>query len=73
MSHSPKGVYVHYYGCVKCQKHHYDAEEHALDLYRQHEGFQSKHGVQRMAVEEWQGILKFLAERQEKSQKEGTK
>ena len=72
-SHSPKGIYVRYYGCVKCQKRHYDAEEHAQDLYRQHEGFQSKHGVQRMSMEEYQGLLAFLANQQEQSPKEGTK
>lgn len=38
-----------FYGCVRCQNHHYDGTE----IYWEHIGFQSKHGI---GVVPWSAI-----------------
>ena len=47
---SPAGIYVSYYGCCRCQRQHWEDEAH--DLYRTHLGFQSRHGVGGVTIEE---------------------
>lgn len=44
----PHGQYggLEYYGCVRCQKYHAPCDEE----FEAHKGFQSKHGIQRIAV-----------------------
>lgn len=41
------GSSVKYYGCCKCQKHHYEPDP----LYTEHLAHQSKHGLQRITKE----------------------
>jgi len=47
--YSPSGgIYVNHYGCCKCQRRHFEDE----DIYAQHIGWQSKHGIDSMSIEE---------------------
>ena len=42
------GIYVNHYGCVKCQKRHYEDQ----DIYQEHIWHQSKHGLTWMTMEQ---------------------
>ena len=42
------GIYVNHYGCVKCQKRHFEDQE----LYQEHIYWQSKHGIESMSIEQ---------------------
>jgi hypothetical protein len=42
------GIYVKHYGCVKCQKRHYEDQ----DIYEKHIFWQSKHGIDSMPIEQ---------------------
>jgi hypothetical protein len=37
--HNPSGIYVNYYGCVKCQTRHFEDE----DIYAKHIYWQTRH------------------------------
>jgi hypothetical protein len=50
------------YGCVKCQRHH--AERDGA-IYRDHLGFQSKHGIYRLSERDWALGKLVLADREE--------
>jgi hypothetical protein len=53
---SKVGIYVEHYGCVKCQKRHFDDEE----IFQEHLWAQSKHGVDRMTIEQYMDIRATL-------------
>lgn len=44
---NPSAPRMTYYGCTKCQKHHYSDEP----IYKQHIYFQDKHSIREMRVE----------------------
>ncbi len=49
-------TYVRCYGCVRCQRYHYDGD----DLFKAHLYFQSKHGITTRSLE----VAKLERERQ---------
>ena len=48
---------VNYYGCCKCQAQHFEGES----LYQEHLMSQSKHGIQQVSREEYEGIQRSAA------------
>jgi hypothetical protein len=48
--------YIRYYGCVECQRNHFEDE----GLYRPHLMRQSKHGIQQMSVEHAAKIISLV-------------
>jgi hypothetical protein len=48
------GPTLHYYGCVKCQKYHFECDP----LYQEHIMSQSKEGIQEMPVSEYEKYYK---------------
>ena len=52
---SPSGVYINSYGCVHCQKVHFEDQ----DIYAKHIYWQSKHGIETMTMERRWELMEF--------------
>jgi hypothetical protein len=52
---SLSGVYINGYGCVHCQKVHFEDQ----DIYAKHIYWQSKHGFETMTLERRWELMEF--------------
>lgn len=52
---SSSGVYINSYGCVHCQKRHFEDQ----DIYAKHIYWQSTHGIETMTLEQRWELMEF--------------